>query len=139
MWICPRCHQKFLKKNQAHSCNDRTLDDFLEGKTPHTLELFHHFISEYKKIGKFEIHPAKSRIGLANKTRFCSINQLGKDFIHIVFQFKRPYSDTLCFIKVGQLPGSQAYNHHCRLYNKEDLNAEVRKFMKLAYQEAVKK
>ena len=133
MWTCPLCHQQFLHSNQRHSCNERTLEDFLKGKSEHTTDLYYYFIDEYRKIGDFVLHPAKSRIGLAHTTRFCSINQLGKNFIHIVFQFKRPYHDNFCFTRIGQLPGTSLYNHHCRLYHREDLNDEVRRFMSMAY------
>ena len=138
MWTCPSCNQKFLHKEQKHSCNDKTLDDFLKGKPAHTIELFEHFLESYRKIGDFVLHPAKSRIALAKHTRFCSINQLGKDFIHVVFQFNEPFHDNLCFIKIGQLPGENNWNHHCRLYRKEDLNAEVKKYMKMAYQRGLR-
>ncbi|WP_051359696.1 DUF5655 domain-containing protein [Adhaeribacter aquaticus] len=139
MWVCPNCQHRFLHTNQGHSCNDKSVADFTKGKTTHTLELFHHFLEEYQKIGDFILHPAKSRIALAKNTRFCSINQLGKDFIHFVFQFSQPYHENFCFIKVSQLPGTNTWNHHCRIYSKDDLNEEVRKFMQLAYEQDAKK
>jgi hypothetical protein len=135
VWICPECNQQFKNSNQNHSCNDRTVADFLQGKSAQTIALFQYFLEQYKTIGDFVLHPAKSRIALARNTRFCSINQLGKDFVHIVFQFDKPYYDNLCFLKIGQLPNSSRYNHHCRLYHPDDINEEVRKFMKLAYEQ----
>jgi hypothetical protein len=72
-------------------------------------------------------------IAIASKTRFAYITQLGRDFIHIVFPFKQTYDDNLCFIKIKPVPGSDDYNHHFRMYLKEDLNEEIRKYMKLAY------
>lgn len=138
MWTCPVCQQSFVRANQTHSCNDRTVADFLAGKSAHTLALYHHFLEEYGKIGDFVLHPAKSRISLARQVRFCSINQLGRDFLHVVFTFKEAYYDNLCFIKIGQFPGSQLFNHHCRLYRLEDLNEEVLFYMRKAYEEAVR-
>ena len=32
MWTCPKCDQKFINNNHPHSCNERTVDDFLKGK-----------------------------------------------------------------------------------------------------------
>ena len=60
--------------------------------------------------------------------------QLGKNFIDVVFPFKQAYEDNLCFTKIKQVPGTDDYNHHFRMYFKEDINAEVLKYMKLAYE-----
>jgi len=116
------------------SSGERALDDFLNGKSEHTLALFHHFIKEYQRIGKITTHSAKTMIGIATaRKRIAYITQLGKNFIHVVFPFEQPYSDNLCFQKIAQVPGDNQYNHHLRILSKEDVNDEVKKFMKLAY------
>jgi hypothetical protein len=96
------------------------LSDFLTGKSEHTLMLFNHFVSEFK---------------IANShKRVAYITQLGKNFIHVAFPFKEAYPDNLCFQKIAQVPGdSYQFNHHFRMYNKEDINDEVFGFMKRAY------
>jgi hypothetical protein len=115
--------------------NDRDLDIFLKGKSETTLALFHHFISQYNKLGKVKVEATKSMIGISNsKKRIAWITQLGKNFVHVVFPFKQSYTDNLCFQKIAQVPGdTQQFNHHLRIYYKEDINEEVIKFMKLAY------
>ncbi len=115
---------------------EKTLTDFLYGKSAHTLALYHHFINEYQKLGKITIHPAKTMIGIANAhKRIAYITQLGKNFIHVVFPFEKPYPGNLCFQKIANVPGDERqHNHHLRILFKEDVNDEVRKFMKLAYQ-----
>jgi Domain of unknown function (DUF5655) len=133
MWTCPECQQKFVKTNQAHSCNEKTLQDFLVGKSDHTVELFNYFIDQYKTIGNISVHPTKSMIAIAAKTRLAYITQLGKNFIDIVFPFKQSYDDNLCFIKIKPVPGSDDYNHYFRMCFKEDINDEIRQYMKLAY------
>ena len=133
MWTCPVCNQQFVKTNQSHSCKEKTLQDFLDGKSAHTVELFNYFIDQYKTIGSISVHPTKSMIAIAARTRLAYITQLGKNFIDIVFPFKQAYDDNLCFIKIKPVPGSDDYNHYFRMCLKEDLNDEVRKYMKLAY------
>lgn len=115
--------------------SDKTLNDFLQGKSALTLELFHHFIEQYKKIGAITVHPAKTMIGIATpRKRIAYITQLGKNFIHVVFPFEKPYKDNLCFQKIAQVPGDdKQFNHHFRMLAKEDVNKEVIGFMKLAY------
>lgn len=124
-----------MNKNPAKPMTRKTVEDFLTGKSEHTCELFHHFIDEFKKIGTITLHPAKTMIGIANKKkRVAYITQLGKNFIHVVFSFDRPYSNNLCFNKIAQVPGdSMQFNHHFRMLSKKDVNEEVKTFMRLAY------
>jgi hypothetical protein len=133
MWTCPLCNRGFLKTNQPHSCNEKKLDDFLKGRSEHTLELFRHFIKEYKRIGDISVHSTKSMIAIGGKKRFAYIIQLGKNFMDVVFPFKQSYDDNLCFIKIKQVPGTNDYNHHFRMCFKEDINEEVKHYMKLAF------
>jgi hypothetical protein len=110
------------------------LSDFLNGKSDHTLALFNHFITKFNTIGKVDIIPLKTMIGLDNGTkRIAYITQLGKNFIHVVFPFKQGYFDNMCFTKIAQVPGQQQFNHHFRMLNLDDVNDEVMNFMRLAY------
>lgn len=134
MWTCPLCSQEFINTNQVHSCRDKELVDFLNGKSQHTIDLFDHLVNEYKQIGDVRLHPAKSMISFAAHKRFAYVIQLGKNFVDVVFPFKQAYEDNLCFNKIKPVPGSDDYNHHFRMYFKEDINDEVRMYMKMAYE-----
>jgi hypothetical protein len=133
MWTCPICSQKFTRNGQTHSCKDKELSDYLDGKSDHTIALFWHFIESYLQIGKVTVHPTKTMIGLAAKTRMAYITRLGKDFMDVTFMFDKPYSDNLCFSKIAQVPGTNQFNHHFRMMSVSDVNSEVKKYMKLAY------
>lgn len=133
MWTCPKCQQKFVNQNQVHSCNDRLLGDFLDNKSAHTILLFWHFVEAYQQIGNVSIHPTKSMIAFAAKTRIAYVIRLGRNFVDVVFPFDRPYPENLCFRKIAQVPGQPQYNHHLRLLQPDDVNVEVKKFMKMAY------
>jgi hypothetical protein len=139
MWNCPKCKQKFIHENQNHSCNERSVEDFLRGKSEHTIELFRYFISEYQKLGEFVLHPAKSRIAFAAKIRFGYIHRLGKDFLDVVLSFDKPHNDNLCFYRIGEVPGGKIYQHYLRLLHKDDINDEVREFMRMALESGNKK
>ncbi|HEY3405907.1 MAG TPA: DUF5655 domain-containing protein [Ohtaekwangia sp.] len=121
-------------KSSGHASADPSLNDFLNGKSEVTLDLFHHFIGEYKRLGKVTLHPAKTMIGIATpRKRIAYVTQLGKNFIHVVFLFEQAYPDNLCFQKIANVPGTHQFNHHFRMYAKDDVNKEVLGFMKLAY------
>lgn len=132
MWTCPNCQQKFVNQNHPHSCNERTVADFLKGKSELTIGLYNHFIQELRKFGKFKLHPARSRIAFAADIRFGYIKTLGKNFVDIALTFKQSYQENLCFYRIGEVPGGKYYQHYLRIYHKEDVNDEVKKYMKLA-------
>jgi hypothetical protein len=116
------------------STEEYHLSDFLNGKSEHTLALINHFVSQFNTIGKVDVIPLKTMIGLDNGTkRIAYITQLGKNFIHVVVPFKQAYLDNMCFTKIPQVPGQQQFNHHFRMLNMEDVNEEVLSFMRLAY------
>ena len=116
---------------------DKTIADFLSGKTQHTIDLFNHFTDAYNSIGLIELHAAKTMIGISNgHKRIAWITQLGKNFMHVIFPFKEPYYDNLCFIKIAQVPGdNKQFNHHFRMLHTSDINEEVMLYMKLAYEQ----
>jgi hypothetical protein len=133
MWNCPSCQQTFLKVNQLHACNEKTVEEFLRGKSAHTLALFNDLVNQFAQTGPISLHTTKTMISIAhNGKKIAYITQLGKNFVHTVLPFKQLYPDNLCFIKSGQVPGSNQFNHHLRMYSKDDLNEEVKKFINMA-------
>jgi predicted transport protein len=106
----------------------------LDGKSPHTVGLFNHLASAYQQIGNVSIRPLKSMIAFSADKNFAYVIQLGKNFIDVVFPFNESYSDNLCFNKIKQVPGTTDYNHHLRIFFPEDINDEVRSYMRMAYQ-----
>ena len=118
------------------SLHKYTVDNFLTGKSAHTYALFQHFIEKFNSIGPIELYPTKTMIGIAAPLRKIAwVTALGKDFVHIVFPFTEPHPDNLCFVKIAKVPGhDRQYNHHFRMYAKEDVNEEVFHFMSMAYE-----
>ncbi|MCZ4223095.1 DUF5655 domain-containing protein [Pedobacter rhodius] len=111
---------------------ENDLSGFLNGKTEYTIELFRFFIDEFSRLSDVNIRPLKSMISIEGKHNYVYITQLGKNFIHVVFHFNKPFEDNLCFSKIAQVPGTHQYNHHLRIYYKDDVNEEVKSFMKMA-------
>jgi len=102
-------------------------------KSAHALMLFDHFIAELQKTGPVSIHPHKTIISMANThKRVAYITQSGKNFIHVVFPFKERHDDNLCFQRIQEVPGRNIIYHHFRMLHKEDVNDEVRRFMRIA-------
>ena len=131
MWTCPTCGHKFFNKNQSHSCGFFTIDDFLRNKTEKSVDLFNYFISEYKKIGDFELHPVNTRVALLTKMRFCSINKVGEDFVDVHLVLTQRH-DNPVFYRIDNL-ADRFFVHHLKIYARNDIDDDVRKFMTLAY------
>ena len=114
---------------------DPEIQVFLQGKSEQTMALYQHFLDRFSEIGDISLHATKTMIGISNgNKRIAWVTQLGKNFIHVVFPFREPYLDNLCFTKVGQVPGATQFNHHFRMYFKEDVNDEVFGYMCKAYE-----
>lgn len=113
---------------------DPAVKAFIAGKTPATLALLHHFVEQYEKLDKVYLYPTKSMLGIGiDDRRVAWVTQLGKSFVHIVFPFKKAYTDNLCFQKIAAVPGdAHQFNHHFRMLLPEDVNEEVVKFMRLS-------
>jgi hypothetical protein len=111
---------------------EKHLSDFLNGKTEYTLGLFRFFIDQLSELGDINLRATKSMIAIESKISFAYITKLGKNFIHVVIPFNRAYEDNLCFTKIAQVPGTDQFNHHLRIYFKEDINEEVKGFLKMA-------
>lgn len=117
--------------------NDAAIAPFLAGKSETARSLLDHFLIEYSRIGPIRLEATKTMIGISNQQkRIAWITQLGKNFVHVVFPFKQAYDDNLCFQKWAQVPGSKQFNHHFRMLLPADVNDEVRRFMKIAWDEA---
>ncbi|MEJ2904959.1 DUF5655 domain-containing protein [Pedobacter panaciterrae] len=113
--------------------DNNTLSAFLQGKSPSSIELFNHLVSCYQQLGEVKFHTTKTMIAFSSRINFAYVIQFGKNFIDVVFPFKQPYEDNMCFRKIKLVPGSDDYNHHLRIYYKEDINDEVLKYMSMAY------
>lgn len=133
MWTCPKCHHHFYNTNQSHSCGSYSVDDFLTDKAAASIAIFNHFLSEYKLLGGFELHPVKTRVALLTKMRFCSINKIGANYIDGHLVLTEPFNNTLCFYKIDNL-ANRFYVHHFRLRDTTDITMELKKYMAMAYE-----
>ncbi len=129
LWVCPKCGQKFLRKQQTHSCNDRTVESFLRGKSDAMVELYGHIEKVFKELGEVAVHPAKSQIGFATKRRFAFIPGIAKAHIDLALVMNEAFEDNLCFYRIGHIPGTEKYVHYARLLHPNDLNEELRMYM----------
>jgi hypothetical protein len=108
----------------------KDITSFLKGKPPLAVELFHYVYDYYISIGAGCIETTKTTIAFGEK-RYCYIYQFGTTFISGVLRLKECHEDPDLFFKTAKVSGT-TYVHHFRLYEKSDLNAALKKYMKEA-------
>lgn len=124
-----------LHKNDLRS-KSRPLTDWFHGKPVEIRSLFDHFVREYQQIGNVTIRPAKSMIVVTTPRKGVAYIVPRKNHIDVVLPFKKAYPNNFCFHKIAQVPiGPPQFNHHLRLVTEEDVNKEVKGFMRLAFEE----
>ena len=133
MWTCSLCNHSFSNNNQQHYCTNKTVGEYLAGKTVVSLGIFVHLISKFEEIGPIQLQATKSMIVISAAIKFAYIIAVGKNFVDLVLPFKKHFEDNLCFRKVALVPGSNDYNHHLRIMHPEDINEELFDYLKLAY------
>jgi len=106
---------------------------FTSGKSEHALTLVDYFIARFQEMGAVTVHPHKTMISITRGNNgIAYITQLGKKFIHIVFPFYEAHENNMCFQRIQHVPGRWVIYHHLRMYEKDDLNEEVLRYMLLA-------
>jgi len=50
----------------------------------------------------------------------------------VALTFSQPFHDNLCFYRIGEVPGGKIFQHYLRIFKEEDINDEVKKYMKMA-------
>lgn len=113
----------------------KALETFLNNKSEKTVQLFNHLVRQFREIRPIDVWPAKSMIGIATpRRRIAWVTQLGRNFVHVVIPFREAYGDNLCFVKIVRVPGDdKQFNHHFRMLECADVNEEMQRFMRLAY------
>jgi hypothetical protein len=111
---------------------DPQLSEFLSRKSAHSIALFTELVLAFEEIGATDFHAAKTMVCFKRRRNFAYVIQFGKGFIDLLLPFKEPFEDNLCFRKIT-FPGDGQYNHHVRILAKEDINEEVRYYMKKAF------
>lgn len=105
----------------------------LAGKSSEALSLYGEFVNAFISEGALGEEFLKSMIAITGPNGHAAyVTQVGKNFIHAVFPFPKAFPDNLCFTKIAPVPGQQQVNHHFRMLSADDLNDEVRGFMRHA-------
>ena len=72
LWTCPKCGNRFVTKNQYHSCHAYTLDTPFAGKPEHIRSLFDQLRTRVEACGPVTLVPYRDQVGFMVRVRFAA-------------------------------------------------------------------
>lgn len=73
LWTCPACRREFARRNQAHSCKTRGIDDHFRGKGATLRSLFDAVVCALDQSGPLRVDAVEGTINLVSKHHFGGI------------------------------------------------------------------
>ena len=88
LWTCPRCRRQFSNRNQAHSCGQFSVEQLLDGKPQHVVDLYERIDGLIRGCGEVAVAPTKTRVLYKVRTAFASV-AIGKNWLDLSFVLGR--------------------------------------------------
>ena len=122
MWECPRCGREFANANQWHSCIELAVDEYLAGKSPHAVVLYHAIHAALREAGEFRVHPQQSRIAFISRMTFAGV-QLAERWVVLSFITASPIDHER--IRRIELYGPTSFAHAVRIATPAEVDGVV--------------
>jgi hypothetical protein len=123
----------FAQRNQAHSCALSTVADHLADAAPEQRELYDELESFVRQLGPYNVAAVKSQVVFRSRVAFMSV-KVRAGGLTLALLAPRKIDDDR-FTKVAAISGSK-YEHSATLAGAEDLDDELRSYIKEAYAHA---
>jgi hypothetical protein len=114
----------------SHACGAYSVETFLKGKTPAERELFDAFVDFTRLCGPITLAPAKTRVAIMVRTRFCAINALSSAGLR--FHLVLPYRLEHPRIRKIEVFGALVV-HHLVVQRVDELDDELREWVCASY------
>ena len=137
LWKCPKCRRYFINQNMPHSCGRYSVERFLAGKSKQAIALYQRFCDLVNECGPVHIAPAKTRIGFQVSMIFAAVNKLSDHSLdaHVVLT-RRLHGPRFRRI---EMMTSKCYVHHFRIEALDELDREVKDWLREAYEVGTQK
>jgi len=130
LWRCPKCGKWFVTRNIYHSCARYPLAHHFRGK-PRARELFEHFRATLEEIGPVRLVSNKTRVGFMVRVRFAGVTAIRKDSLRCGMWLTRRVPSKR-WVRVERV-APRAFIYHFEMRSPRDLTAEIRRFLREAY------
>ena len=131
MWACPRCGNRFVNKNQYHSCKRYSLTDSFEGKPDKIRGLFDRFREIVEAQGPVKMTPYSDAVGFMVRVRFGNATPKTR-WLDIGLWLPRRVESPR-FRRVETIYPN-AHVHVLRITEADQLDEEVESWVKEAYE-----
>ena len=132
LWTCSKCERQFVTTNMPHSCGRYSVEAFLATKSSDAISLYEAFSSLVHKCGPVKIAPAKTRVGFQVRMIFAAVNKLTDRALdaHVVLTRRL---ESPRFRKIEMMT-PKCYVHHFRIASVSELDKEVERWLREAYE-----
>lgn len=117
-----------------------TVDEFFEGSTSESRRLFDRLRHEIERLGPATVRVTKSQIAFKRKRNFailwCPGQYLTGRVAPLVLTLSFPDPDPSGRWKEIVQTGPNRFTHHLEIFKLSDIDAEVRQWLKLAWEAA---
>jgi hypothetical protein len=131
LWKCPKCGRQFANRQQSHSCGRYTVDSFLKGKSKQAITFYNGFVDAVRECGRVTLAPAKTRVGFQVRMIFAAVNKVSNLGLEAHVVLARRLENPR-FIRIESL-SAKNHVHHFRVNSLEEIDDELRSWLKEAY------
>jgi Domain of unknown function (DUF5655) len=130
LWVCPSCGARLVTPNLWHSCGEFSLDALLAGSEPQVQAAAHAYVELLTTLGDVQVIPQRSRLVCVARVRFAGLYPRKRSFL-AAFALRR-WLDSDRIVK-RESYGSRWLGHFVRLGSAEEVDDELRAWLKEAY------
>lgn len=130
LWKCSRCGRAFARKNQAHSCQVRTVGDHVREMAPELRDVYRALVARLREFGPVRMDAVRASINLISKHHFGSIS-VRKDHLRLGFISGAPIQGPR-ILKSERL-GARTFHHSLRLSSPADVDDQLLDWLRTAY------
>jgi hypothetical protein len=130
LWTCPKCGQRFIRRNTNHSCGRYDLDRHFAGKDPIVRAVFDRYVEVVRAFGPVDVVPLKTRIVFRARSNFAAA-VARKRTLEGILWLKRHAAHPRIYRLEMQV--YRDYGHYFRLTRPDDLDDELVALLQEAY------
>ena len=131
LWRCPKCGERFITKNMWHSCGKYTLEALFARSEPQVFRIFNKFAEMVRSCGPVTMIPQNTRVVFQVRVRFGGCYPR-KSHLQCSLALPRVDDDPR-FFKIEKY-APHFIGHSFRVYSEADLDADVQRWMREAYE-----
>jgi hypothetical protein len=129
LWTCPKCGEKFVTRNMAHSCGKFTIEGLFAKSDPNVLATYRRLERMAKSVAPFHVIPQKTRVSFQLRTR-CAGGYPMKSAFRFAFLSRKVIEHPRIF-KVETFAPDQ-HVHYVMLRSPDEVDGQIKEWLKIS-------